>query len=38
MDLLTKIMDEAETVGTQDAAAVVAVLRLLASRVDVTKH
>jgi hypothetical protein len=34
MDVLTKVMDETETVGAQDVAAVVAVLRLLASRID----
>ena len=32
MDVLTKIMDEAGTIGRQDAAAIAPVLRLLASR------
>ena len=34
MDVLTKVMDETETVGAQDVAAIVAVLRLLASRIE----
>ena len=38
MDVLTKIMDEAGTIGRQDAAAIVAVLRLHASRVDAMKR